>query len=103
VGEPIRLNDHQRRALATPSNYVAVSSTTAWEIAIKVAIGRLSFPLDQFDYVMQRMGFATLPILPIPRDPGGLFAATPYRPVRPDADCAGDGRKSCPGNQRQQV
>jgi PIN domain nuclease of toxin-antitoxin system len=41
-----------------------VSSATVWEIAIKVAIGRLTFPLDQFDDVMQRMGFETLPVLP---------------------------------------
>ncbi len=54
----------QRRALATPENYVAVSSATVWEIAIKLAIGRLTFPIDQFDDVMQRMGFAMLPILP---------------------------------------
>ena len=41
-----------------------MSSATVWEIAIKVAIGRLTFPLDQFDDVMQRMGFETLSILP---------------------------------------
>jgi PIN domain nuclease of toxin-antitoxin system len=61
---PIRLDANQRRALATPENHVAVSSATVWEIAIKAAIGRLTFPLDQFDDVMQRMGFEMLPILP---------------------------------------
>ena len=50
--------------MATPDNYVAVSSATAWEIAIKVAIGRLIFPVEQFDDVLQRMGFAMLPIVP---------------------------------------
>lgn len=64
MATPVRLDAQQRRALATPDNYVAVSSATVWEIAIKVAIGRLTFPLDQFDDVLQRMGFATLPILP---------------------------------------
>ena len=61
---PIRLDANQRRALATPENHVAVSSATVWEIAINVAIGRLTFPLDQFDDVVQRMGFEMLPILP---------------------------------------
>jgi PIN domain nuclease of toxin-antitoxin system len=64
VAAPIRLDAHQRRALATPENYVAVSSATVWEIAIKVAIGRLKFPIDQFDDVLQRMGFESLPVLP---------------------------------------
>jgi PIN domain nuclease of toxin-antitoxin system len=64
VASPVHLHAHQRRALATPENHVAVSSVTVWEIAIKVAIGRLVFPIDQFDDVMRRMGFETLPILP---------------------------------------
>ena len=41
-----------------------MTSATVWEIAIKAAIGRLTFPLDQFDDVVQRMGFEMLPILP---------------------------------------
>jgi PIN domain nuclease of toxin-antitoxin system len=64
VATPIRLDADQRRALATPENHVAVSSATVWEIAIKAALGRLTFPLDQFDDLMQRMGFETMPILP---------------------------------------
>jgi PIN domain nuclease of toxin-antitoxin system len=38
---------------------------TVWEIAIKRAIGRLVFPIDQFDDVARRMGFDILPILPV--------------------------------------
>jgi len=64
VATPIHLDADQRRALATPENHVAVSSATVWEIAIKAALGRLTFPLDQFDDLLQRMGFETLPILP---------------------------------------
>jgi PIN domain nuclease of toxin-antitoxin system len=64
VASPIRLEDHQRRALATPDNQVFVSSVTVWEIAIKRAIGRLVFPIDQFDDVARRMGLDMLPILP---------------------------------------
>jgi PIN domain nuclease of toxin-antitoxin system len=64
VASPIRLKAHQQRALAEPENVVFVSSVTVWEIAIKVAIRRLVFPMDQFDDVARRMGFDILPILP---------------------------------------
>jgi PIN domain nuclease of toxin-antitoxin system len=64
VASPIRLEAHQQRALANPENQVFVSSATAWEIAIKHAIGRLVFPVEQFDDVCRRMGFDMLPILP---------------------------------------
>jgi PIN domain nuclease of toxin-antitoxin system len=61
---PARLEAHQQRALANPDNRAFVSSATVWEIAIKKAIGRLAFPLDQFDDIASRMGFDVLPILP---------------------------------------
>lgn len=51
-----------RDAIASPANQVFVSAVTAWEIAIKQALGRLTFPLDQFDTMLQRMGFDSLPI-----------------------------------------
>ena len=50
--------------MAAPDNKVFVSAVTAWEIAIKLALGRLKFPLDQFDDIMLRMGFDALPIFP---------------------------------------
>jgi PIN domain nuclease of toxin-antitoxin system len=43
-------------------NRVLVSVASAWEIAIKHALGRLKFPLDRFDEILQRMGFDALPI-----------------------------------------
>jgi PIN domain nuclease of toxin-antitoxin system len=64
VATPGRLEPHQRQALATPDNPAFVSSVTVWEIAIKRAVGRLTFPIDQLDDVMRRMGFEVLPILP---------------------------------------
>jgi PIN domain nuclease of toxin-antitoxin system len=64
VSSPVRLEAHQQRALATPENQVFVSSVTVWEIAIKRALGRLVFPIDQFDDVAGRMGFDILPIFP---------------------------------------
>jgi len=64
MASPTRLEPHQQRALATPDNPVFVSSVTVWEIAIKRALGRITFPLEQFDDLAVRMGFGILPILP---------------------------------------
>jgi PIN domain nuclease of toxin-antitoxin system len=50
--------------VASPDNQVFISAVTAWEIAIKHALGRLKFPIDRFDDILVRMGFDTLPILP---------------------------------------
>jgi PIN domain nuclease of toxin-antitoxin system len=64
VGEPARLRPELREALLSPANLVLVSAATAWEIAIKQALGRLSFPLARFDAVLAEAGFAALPISP---------------------------------------
>jgi PIN domain nuclease of toxin-antitoxin system len=53
-----------RAALASPDNHVFVSAATAWEISIKQALGRLKFPLDRFDEILQRIGFSAMPIHP---------------------------------------
>ncbi len=42
---------------------VFVSAASAWEIAIKRARGRLGFPLEDFDAVLDEVGFQHLPIL----------------------------------------
>lgn len=39
-----------------------VSAATAWEIAIKHALGRLDFPIERFVEFAQSMGFELLPI-----------------------------------------
>ena len=65
VSDPSRLDEQTRAAVGAPENQVLVSAVTAWEIAIKHALGRLKFPVDRFGDVMQRMGFDVLPILPI--------------------------------------
>jgi PIN domain nuclease of toxin-antitoxin system len=64
VSAPSRLDPQTRAAVAAPDNQVFVSAVTAWEIAIKRALGRLKFPIDRFDDILVRMGFDTLPILP---------------------------------------
>lgn len=62
MSDHARLGPAAREAVASPANEVFVSAVTAWEIAIKQALGRLTFPLEQFDTMLQRMGFDPLPI-----------------------------------------
>lgn len=64
MSEPDRLDPPTREALASPDNQVVVSAVTAWEIAIKRALGRLTFPIERFDDILVRMGFDALPIQP---------------------------------------
>jgi PIN domain nuclease of toxin-antitoxin system len=64
VAEPSRLDLPTLAALGSDENQILVSSVTAWEIAIKQAAGRLTFPLDRFDEIIDRMGCDILPILP---------------------------------------
>jgi PIN domain nuclease of toxin-antitoxin system len=48
--------------VASPANLVLVSVASGWVIAIKHALGRLTYPVDRFEEILQRMGFDTLPI-----------------------------------------
>ncbi|EME70233.1 PilT protein domain-containing protein [Paramagnetospirillum caucaseum] len=51
-----------RAALADPSVEALVSAATAWEIAIKRALGRLDFPADELESILKDNGFKPLPI-----------------------------------------
>lgn len=55
------LSSASRAAIADPENDVAVSAASAWEIAIKRALGRLSAP-DDLETVLEASGFEPLPI-----------------------------------------
>jgi PIN domain nuclease of toxin-antitoxin system len=50
-----------RTAIADPGNVVAVSAVSAWEIAIKKALGKLDAPDDLEDQVRDS-GFDPLPV-----------------------------------------
>ncbi len=63
VGEPERLGPIARAALAEPAEEGFVSVASAWEIAIKVAAGKLEFPAAGFEADVERAGYAQLPIL----------------------------------------
>ena len=60
-----RLDRLTQAALASTENQVLVSAATAWEIAVKHALGRLKFPLARFDEFIASLGFDALPIRPI--------------------------------------
>jgi PIN domain nuclease of toxin-antitoxin system len=62
VATPARLSPVARAAITDPRNAVFVSAATAWEIAIKHALGRLTFPVDRFDEEMAAAGFEQLPV-----------------------------------------
>lgn len=55
-----RIGDDVRREIATADD-VVVSAATAWEAAIKVALGKLRLPAP-LDDVVRDGGFAALPI-----------------------------------------
>lgn len=57
--EPIR--EEARRAIANPRSTVFVSAASAWEIAIKRALGKLDAP-DDLEQQLRRHRFASLPI-----------------------------------------
>jgi PIN domain nuclease of toxin-antitoxin system len=46
LGEPERLRPEAREAIAAPQALVCVSAASAWEIAIKLALGKLAIPPD---------------------------------------------------------
>ena len=66
--------------MTAPENTVFVSAASAWEIAIKRALGRLDFLLEELGAVLTRAGLAHLPI-----DAGHAIAAAglPHHHVDP--------------------
>ncbi len=62
TAEPARVREGARRALAAPASTVFVSAASIWEIAIKRALGRLEFPLEELEGILARTGFDPLPI-----------------------------------------
>ena len=52
----------QARRTIEAADAVYVSSITPWEVAIKVALGKLDLDLERFDDELARMAFVPLPI-----------------------------------------
>jgi PIN domain nuclease of toxin-antitoxin system len=55
------LTDQAREAIADPANLVMVSAASAWEIAIKKALDKLTAP-DDLEQQVHASGFEPLPI-----------------------------------------
>ncbi len=51
-----------RQAITDPGSEVFVSAASAWEIAIKRALGKLEFPIDRISKILDEAGFAPLGI-----------------------------------------
>lgn len=65
VSAPAELSSRVRELLVDPENEIFLSSVSAWEIAVKVAIGRLEIDGEPARFVpdqRQRHGFAALPL-----------------------------------------
>lgn len=61
---PDRLSPAVSAAIIEADNTIFVSAATAWELSIKVAAGRLDFPVHRFDEILTEYGFEPLPISP---------------------------------------
>jgi PIN domain nuclease of toxin-antitoxin system len=59
-GDP-RLTPAMREAIANPTSTVLVSAVTAWEMAIKAAVGKLAVP-DRLTEQLDREGFEALSV-----------------------------------------
>lgn len=51
-----------RTAIGDPASEVFISAASAWEIAIKHALGRLDFPVAQMGVILDEAGFTPLGI-----------------------------------------
>ena len=56
-----RLTPAMREAIADPSTSIMVSAASAWEAAIKAAVGKLTVP-DGLQQELERHGFDELPV-----------------------------------------
>lgn len=65
LAEPARLSPEVRRLLSARRNTVFLSAASAWEIAIKCALGKLTLPEPVQSFVPSRMAAQGLTPLPI--------------------------------------
>jgi len=65
INDPGRLSSRMTATIQDPGNEILVSLASAWEIAIKVGIGKFPMPSPLAAYLQRQMaqhGFALLPI-----------------------------------------
>lgn len=62
---PERFSSEVRAVLASPENALYLSAASAWEIAIKYALGKLPLPMPPAQYVPSRMKSGQVLALPL--------------------------------------
>lgn len=65
LSEPHRLSASTRDLLIDPKNELLLSAASAWEIAIKFALGRLPLPEPPTKFVPNRMAAQRIAPLPV--------------------------------------
>ena len=75
--EPERFTATVRSALEDTGNQLFLSAASAWEIAIKYALGKLPLPLPPAEYLPSRMERAYTLSLPVTQDHALRVAALP--------------------------
>ena len=65
LGAPERLRDSSRRLIANHDNEVLFSAASSWEIAIKIALGKLHLPSPVEQYVPDRLARNAMGALPV--------------------------------------
>ena len=65
LADPNRLSPESRRLLSSSRNVVYLSAASAWELAIKAALGKIELPEPVETYVPTRMARQGLTALPI--------------------------------------
>lgn len=63
--EPERLSQSSLDLLSDPANELLLSAASAWEIAVKVGLGKLSLPAAPADYVPRRLATSGTTALPV--------------------------------------
>ena len=61
LADDSRLSKKARSLMADPANMLTVSAATAWEIAIKQALGKMTMDGD-LEKEIRELGFAMLPV-----------------------------------------
>ena len=62
---PERMSERAKEIIAEPRNELFLSAASAWEIAIKCGLGKLSLPSPPEQYVPDRMSLQGMQALPI--------------------------------------
>ena len=65
ISAPDRLSGRARRAIEDGANDVFLSAASAWEIAIKAGLGRISLPQDPERFVPDQMAQNSIQPLPV--------------------------------------